>query len=286
MIEYLPYGETLYDEAATVDKTEFRFTSKEQDAETGLYYHGARYRDAKTGVWLSCDPALSLYLVGKGSGGGIYNSINLNLYTYCGNDPINYIDPDGKLTVHIWLYRGKDVAWGHASLTLEDGTHISWWPEAENRNYLIEALDIYEVDAIKEQEFEDDMYLEGEGKEYVKPDCSIKIIGLDEKAIKEWWEEFSQSNTWKTLSQNCSTTVADALKNGGGDKYASFLKSHNFVWTPNSAKEYAESIKEGILNELIDSMTPGQPKVVDQSAGHEGMKHLDHVEDIYRDDEL
>ena len=35
MIEYLPYGETLYDEAATVDKTEFRFTSKEQDAETG-----------------------------------------------------------------------------------------------------------------------------------------------------------------------------------------------------------------------------------------------------------
>ncbi|HQA53530.1 MAG TPA: hypothetical protein PK419_11825, partial [Spirochaetota bacterium] len=47
MIEYLPYGETLYDEAATVDKTEFRFTSKEQDAETGFYYYGARYYDAK-----------------------------------------------------------------------------------------------------------------------------------------------------------------------------------------------------------------------------------------------
>jgi len=95
MIEYLPYGETLYDEAATVDKTEFRFTSKEQDAETGLYYHGARYRDAKTGVWLSCDPILEQYLAGKPAG-GVYNPINMNLYNYCGNNPIKYIDTDGN----------------------------------------------------------------------------------------------------------------------------------------------------------------------------------------------
>jgi len=109
MIEYLPYGETLYDEAATVDKTEFRFTSKEQDAETGLYYHGARYRDAKTGVWLSVDPILEMYLPVAPIGddeikhnkklpgmGGVFNPVNLNMYHYAGNNPIKYYDPDGK----------------------------------------------------------------------------------------------------------------------------------------------------------------------------------------------
>jgi len=112
MIEYLPYGETLYDEAATADKTEFRFTSKEQDAETGLYYHGARYRDAKTGVWLSVDPYLAngdyfpvppvndkakeknKKLPGMG---GVFNSVNLNGYHYAGNNPVKYIDPDGNV---------------------------------------------------------------------------------------------------------------------------------------------------------------------------------------------
>jgi len=111
MIEYLPYGETLYDEAATVDKTEFRFTSKEQDAETGLYYYGARYRDAKTGVWLSVDPYLAngnyfpvppvndkakernKNITGMG---GVFNSVNLNGYHYAGNNPVRFVDPDGN----------------------------------------------------------------------------------------------------------------------------------------------------------------------------------------------
>jgi len=60
-----------------------------------LYYHGARYRDAKTGVWLSVDPILEMYLEGKPNG-GIYNSINLNLYAYAADNPVRYTDPDGN----------------------------------------------------------------------------------------------------------------------------------------------------------------------------------------------
>lgn len=65
------------------------------DAETGLYYYGARYYDARTSRWISTDPILEQYLSGKPNG-GVYNGINLNLYNYCENNPINLIDPDGK----------------------------------------------------------------------------------------------------------------------------------------------------------------------------------------------
>lgn len=59
---------------------------------------GARYLDPKYSRWLSTDPTLSSYIEKnyEGSSGGIYNSVNLNLYHYGGNNPIKYVDPDGK----------------------------------------------------------------------------------------------------------------------------------------------------------------------------------------------
>ena len=72
-------------------------TGKERDSETGLYYYGARYLDSKTSRWLSGDPAMGEYVAGSKKGqGGIYNTFNLHLYNYSNNNPVKYIDPDGK----------------------------------------------------------------------------------------------------------------------------------------------------------------------------------------------
>jgi RHS repeat-associated protein len=72
------------------------------DAETGFYYYGARYLDPKTSRWISADPALGEYIPGAGKGseglagmGGVYNTVNLHLYHYAGNNPVKYVDPDG-----------------------------------------------------------------------------------------------------------------------------------------------------------------------------------------------
>jgi RHS repeat-associated protein len=83
-------------------------TGKEQDDETGLYYYGARYLDPKYSRWLSTDPALGDYIPGapindevkKKNGelpgmGGVFNTVNLHLYHYAGNNPVKYTDPDG-----------------------------------------------------------------------------------------------------------------------------------------------------------------------------------------------
>ena len=105
-IEYTPYGE-LWVEKKTANEKDMRylpykFTAKEQDEETGLYYYGARYLDAKYSRWLSADPAVGEYIpqinadIAKLPAGGVYDFINLNLYHYAGNNPIKYTDPDGN----------------------------------------------------------------------------------------------------------------------------------------------------------------------------------------------
>ena len=61
----------------------FRYTGREWDAETGLYYYRARYFDPSAGRFLSEDPS--------DFGGG-----DVNFYAYTGNSPTNRIDPSGK----------------------------------------------------------------------------------------------------------------------------------------------------------------------------------------------
>jgi len=60
----------------------YMFTGRRFDSETGLYYYRARYYKPEIGRFLQTDP------IGYGNG--------LNLYTYCGNNPINWIDPYGE----------------------------------------------------------------------------------------------------------------------------------------------------------------------------------------------
>ena len=102
-LEYTPYGELWVEDTDAAYHTPFRFTSKEWDEETRLYYMSARYMDPRTSRWVSADPA-GFELVnpmeqdenGKLVAKQSYSLIeSTNHYSYCSNNPTNYDDPTG-----------------------------------------------------------------------------------------------------------------------------------------------------------------------------------------------
>ena len=113
--EYIAFGEVLFEEHSTSKTMPYLFNGKELDSETNLTYFGARYLDMKTSLWLNTDPLSGYnpiqetehYIDGQHNG-GIYNPMNMATYSYTYQNPIKYIDPNGKQTDAIASYfQGK-----------------------------------------------------------------------------------------------------------------------------------------------------------------------------------
>ncbi|HXB33245.1 MAG TPA: polymorphic toxin type 5 domain-containing protein, partial [Puia sp.] len=82
--EYHPYGTSSYqaaDGALDVPQKRYRYTGKERDEESGLYYYGARYYAAWLARWTASDPA------------GLVDGPNA--YVYVRNNPLQYTDSTG-----------------------------------------------------------------------------------------------------------------------------------------------------------------------------------------------
>ena len=80
--DFAPFGEKIKTsdrEELYPNETEDGFTGKEFDEETGLYYFNARFYDLEIGRFISEDSVAD----------------DPNLYLYCGNNPVNFMDPTG-----------------------------------------------------------------------------------------------------------------------------------------------------------------------------------------------
>ena len=81
---YDAYGNLLAETAPAVDHL-FGFTGRPTEGETGLQNNLNRWYDPEVGTWLNEDPI--------GFEGG-----DANLSRYCGNNPVNMVDPSGLLS--------------------------------------------------------------------------------------------------------------------------------------------------------------------------------------------
>ncbi len=132
-LDYDEFGRVLLDSAPGFQP--FGFAGGLYDPDTGLVRFGARDYDAETGRWIAKDPI--------GFAGG------LNLYAYCGNDPINNVDPtghdyDGSFAQWIshtnnqwvsWLQndRGLEIAQNTALATANAAATVALWELAVPR---------------------------------------------------------------------------------------------------------------------------------------------------------
>ena len=82
-IEYVPFGEVFIEERNNTWNTPYLFNAKEFDEETGMYYYGARYYEPRLSLWMSVDSLQEKYP-------------NISTYCYAANNPIKFIDSDGR----------------------------------------------------------------------------------------------------------------------------------------------------------------------------------------------
>jgi RHS repeat-associated protein len=81
--EFTPYGETSF---GSFSRKRYRYSGKERDEESGLYYHGARYYMPWAARWTAPDPT--------------HAKDTSALYIYALNNPVRLVDPDGKKPVY------------------------------------------------------------------------------------------------------------------------------------------------------------------------------------------
>ena len=87
-MDYYPFGAQFCDGSADSEVQSRRYNGKELDRMHGLdtYDYGARQYNPVTARWDRVDPLCEKYY-------------SVSPYGYCGNNPVRYIDPDGKIIV-------------------------------------------------------------------------------------------------------------------------------------------------------------------------------------------
>ena len=261
-IEYTPYGELWIEEVASgLDKLPFRFTGKEMDEETGLYYYGARYLDPKYSRWLSGDPALGDYIPkapiddeakkhneNLPGMGGVFNVVNLHLYHYAGNNPVKYEDPDGKDIIQLLdPDRGRSsrplldkIPFGHAAALIgndQDGwlyysndgpssTDVQWFASEQSfyENYAGDRGEPFHFknNSRVSTTSEQDQAMQAK---------AFELAGIDQSkgfAGKSAGERFSiteenKPTTYRFLFNNCSQDVGKIARAGGVYTYIDLI---------------------------------------------------------------
>lgn len=141
----------------TNDNNPFRYSGEYYDIETGTYYLRARYYN----------PYIGRFITEDSYRGQANDPLSLNLYTYCYNNPVYYIDPTGHSGIaadsDIWMWLGEII--GQGAVQLGKGASavskvspavIAGWLFLDK--FSIQAGETDEQIALIEQQYADDSF--------------------------------------------------------------------------------------------------------------------------------
>jgi RHS repeat-associated protein len=221
----LPYGDGLTPIpipclSPSEDATEHHFTGKERDPESGNDYFGARYYASSMGRWLSPD-RLNL------TDDRVLNPANtLNKYVYGGNNPLKYVDPDGKDITVFYEAPSGPTSPGHimfvaANQQTGDAAAMSFGP-VHDSEYGFTPLG---SPVNSTTTFDSSMTTDQLRQNFSS--LTIQTSPEDAQEVISFIRQLSTSTTPYTLyNTNCTTVCREALKVIG------LLPKNNKNWTP------------------------------------------------------
>lgn len=96
-LAYYPYGDLRTNQSFTTPAIDvpYKYTRKELDNSSNLYFFESRYYHPIFGRFISPDTLVS----------NLHDPQSLNRYSYVGNNPLRYTDPTGHLKIGKFLHR-------------------------------------------------------------------------------------------------------------------------------------------------------------------------------------
>ncbi|HMZ97187.1 MAG: FG-GAP-like repeat-containing protein [Nitrospira sp.] len=100
-VTYFPYGATRTNNSTATPAIDvpYKYTGKELDSSTNLYYYEARYYDPTLGRFLSADTLVPNPL----------DPQSLNRYSYVHNNPFKYTDPTGHFKINVGKFLRRSL---------------------------------------------------------------------------------------------------------------------------------------------------------------------------------
>jgi RHS repeat-associated protein len=238
LIDYYPYGETWVEEETTDYENDYKFTGKEKDEETGLYYYEARYYDSSLGRFASIDPW----------SGDLLDPQSLNKYSYVKNNPVKYVDPTGK-EFELFIRRAGfwnannfslGAQFGHV-IAKKNGVFYGFSNYNENTNRE------HNVQIFNQNDF--DKHYKGQTWEIIELKTSEK---QDEKIFGHFSDLKKEGKTgeakYSAFTNNCTHQMQNALEKGNvdfGDRVSLPGDLHsNFTEKKNSKDEESNLVGE------------------------------------------
>ena len=211
--DHYPYGGIAY--TSGNDLNRYKFTGKERDSESSLDYFGARYYASTMGRWMIPDRV-------NVTDDRILNPGNtLNKYIYGGNNPLKYVDPDGRDIIFFYTPEGPA---GHAILlaydqSTGDSAVKSFGPANHDVLTRIEEFFSIPVPGTDNYGFQDITSADQLREQYAS--ITVQTSPEETQEAITFIQTHPDTGSYITLGHNCTTTCARILR------HIKLLKTHD-----------------------------------------------------------
>jgi RHS repeat-associated protein len=166
-----------------------RYSGEFMDSETGLYYLRARYYD----------PYIGRFTTEDSYWGEDKNPLSLNLYTYCHNDPVNFIDPSGHKEAYL-----TDLA------ASAGNNNVKWDAKTKSATLTVNGIKqtitvgkngakIVNNKIVIDSKVFDNLFANTETRTYITTTVNEKTIN---STMKKYNADYSIKSTWTRTSTN------------------------------------------------------------------------------------